>query len=786
MSGAMVEAENIQEVFKSDLDVNKSRIIITHFEDPDQVTANTPIPPFQCFGETEIPTTNVSQIEKTLANLGMTNEQVASGELNLAGDFTDPDGNPLHCFRRAGTYSVTLSFQDKAGNAVEKSFVIEVISGNYDEDKGGGLAKVSNECQQNFATGSPEQGCLFQLTVKDPFDNPLVGREINIVIEGQDVSSDDFIIDQKNDIAFFNGLGIAPKKTLNTTITPDSQGNYEVNVGTSGDASFVLTSLLPSGQVSESEDGEGLIFIPTQQDITMDFKVPEVDEDGDETTTNSTFSVRLNDVVFDPWVLSKFTDEGWRLEINKENVIEIGTKNPLTFLPDDLEYTFTYFDQATPTLLQKLTQPDVADTGIGDLILSIEDAATGSIDTALSSIVRFTVGNKTIGYPGVAWGNILSFFTDLEDDLEEFSDDIADDDNGQSDSDGDSSDDSSSGGDDDEGVTCSDFVAGLSCNNTDDSDGTSGDGSSNGNEDGSSGGGSSGSAAFTDTSGSNLDISERQGFKVANDSQVKTGDSVYVSAGGTLSEQQNETEFRLQMTQNAFELTRGIDSSCASSSSEESLDLNTLTDEEVKYFKNCNVKLTGGELAAGRRATIVISNGNLTISGDLSYGNSQSSLGIIMVDMEQDINGYPTTGNVRIESDVQKVVGTLYTEGSLLSCESPASSCDGGNNQLFWEGLLVTRNTLGGASGVGDGSGTDIYPTPWAEDNTDQILAQQYDLDWVRRYSVSAGSSDPSHACVYDGNGTCIEYNNSFVLLPDGRAVNVPPPGFSTSQGIRR
>ena len=561
MSGAMVEAEDIQEVFKSDLDVNKSRIIITNFEDPTLVSPNTPIPPFQCFGETKIPTTNVSQIEKTLANLGMTDADIATGSLNLAGDFEDADGNPLHCFRRAGTYDVTLSFQDKAGNAVEKSFSIEVISGNYDRTKGGGLAKVSNECQQNFATGSPEQGCLFQLTVKDPFDNPLIGREINIVIEGQDISSNDFIIDQKDDIAFFNGLGIAPKKDSNTTISPDSQGNYEVNVGSSGDASFVLTSLLPSGQVSESEDEEGLIFIPTQQDITMNFKVPEFDEDGDETTTNSEFLVTLNDVVFDPWVLNKFTDEGWQLEINKENVIEIGTKNPLTSLPTNLEYTFTYFDQATPTLLQNLTQPTLNNNGVGDLILKIGDAATGSIDTALSSIVRFTVDNKTIGYPGVAWGNVLSFFTDLEDDLEDFADDIADDNNGQSDSDGDSSGDSSSGGDEDEGVTCSSYIVGveINCNNTS----SSGSGDSDEDGTGSSNNGVSSGATITDTSGSNLDVSGRQGFKVANDSQVKTGDSVYIAAGGTLSEQQNETEFRLQMTQNAFELTRGISSGCS-------------------------------------------------------------------------------------------------------------------------------------------------------------------------------------------------------------------------------
>ena len=785
MSGAMVEAEDIQEVFKSDLDVNKSRIIITNFEDPTLVSPNTPIPPFQCFGETEIPTTNVSQIEKTLANLGMTDADIATGSLNLAGDFEDADGNPLHCFRRAGTYDVTLSFQDKAGNAVEKSFSIEVISGNYDRTKGGGLAKVSNECQQNFATGSPEQGCLFQLTVKDPFDNPLIGREINIVIEGQDISSNDFIIDQKDDIAFFNGLGIAPKKDFDNSLTADSQGNYEVNVGTSGDASFVLTSLLPSGQVSESEDGEGLIFIPTQQDITMDFKVPEVDEDGDETTTNSTFSVRLNDVVFDPWVLNYFPN-GVDLEGGEENTIAVGTKEFLDTLPSELKYEFTSFDNSG--LVERLTDPDLDSNGEGDLILKLK-SGIGDVALALSSMVSFESGGKTISYPGIAWGDILDFFDEFEEDLEEFADDIADDDNGQSDSDGDSSDDSSSE-DDEEGMTCSDFVAGLSCNNADDSDGTSGDGSSSENGDGGDGGTSGGVANYTQGTSNTVDNSNRVGFNVANDTQVKTGDSVYVSAGGTLSEQQNETEFRLQMTQNAFELTRGIDSSCASSSSEESLDLNTLTDEEVKYFKNCNVKLTGGELAAGRRATIVISNGNLTISGDLSYGNSQSSLGIIMVDMEQNGDGYPESGNVLINPNVKTVVGTLYTEGSLLSCESPASSCDGGNNQLFWEGLLVTRNTLGGALGTNDGNGnySSPYPTPWDEDNTDQILAQQYDLDWVRRYDRSA--ANPESYCVQEtdssGASVCIDYKSSFVLWADGRAVNVPPPGFSTSQGIRR
>ena len=209
------------------------------------------------------------------------------------------------------------------------------------------------------------------------------------------------------------------------------------------------------------------------------------------------------------------------------------------------------------------------------------------------------------------------------------------------------------------------------------------------------------------------------------------------------------------------------------------VDISTLSDEEVLYFENCDVELTAGILPNNVQATVVISNGNLKILGDLSYGNSQSSLGIIMVDMEQDGDGYPTTGNVSIEPDVQKVVGTLYTEGSLLG--------DGTTKQLFWEGLLVTRNTLGGAGTIySDGSSSPApYPTPWDEENNNQALAQQYDLDWVRRYSASLRSSDPLHVCVDDGSG-CIEYNNSFVLLPDGRAVNVPPPGFSTSQGIRR
>ena len=782
MSGAMVEAEDIQEVFKSDLDVNKSRIIITNFEDPALVSPNTPIPPFQCFGETEIPTTNVSQIEKTLADLGMTNEQVASGELNLAGDFEDPDGNPLHCFRRAGTYAVTLSFQDKAGNAVEKSFVIEVISGNYDpddpdnQDEESGLKPVSGECEQNFATGSPAEGCLFQLTVKDPFDNPLIGRKINISIQGQDETLNEFIIDQKNDPSFFYGLGLAPNRT--STSVPN-QEKYEVNAQSSGDASFVLTSLLPSGQVSESEDGEGLIFIPTQQDITMDFEVAQVNEDGEETTTNSTFSVTLDDVVFDPWVLNYFPN-GVDLEGGEENTIAVGTKEFLDTLPSELKYEFISFDNSR--LVERLTDPDLDSNGEGDLILKLK-SGIGDVALALSSMVSFESGGKTISYPGIAWGDILDFFDEFEEDLEEFSDDIADDDNGQSDSDGDSSDDSSSE-DDEEGMTCSDFVAGLICDNTDDSDGTSGDGSSSENGDGGDGGTSGGVANYTQGTSNTVDNSNRVGFNVANDTQVKTGDSVYVSAGGTLSEQQNETEFRLQMTQNAFELTRGISSGCGANT----VDISNLSDEEVLYFEDCDVEITAGTLSGDVQATIVISNGNLTISGDLSYGNSQSSLGIIMVDMEQDGDGYPESGNVLIDQNVKTVVGTLYTEGSLLSCESPESSCDGGNNQLFWEGLLVTRNTLGGASGVGDGSGTDIYPTPWAEDNKDQILAQQYDLDWVRRYDRSAAAAESYCVQETDSSGTpvCIDYKSSFVLWADGRAVNVPPPGFSTSQGIRR
>jgi hypothetical protein len=143
------------------------------------------------------------------------------------------------------------------------------------------------------------------------------------------------------------------------------------------------------------------------------------------------------------------------------------------------------------------------------------------------------------------------------------------------------------------------------------------------------------------------------------------------------------------------------------------------------------------------------------------------------------------TGNIFIADGVKKIIGTYYSEGSLIGRSS------GYGNQLMIEGLIYTRNTVGGA--VFDSNSE--YNTPWGR-ATDKDEAELYDLHFVRKFDssgfYSASIGKPIGKCVtkkmYFGvdSSDCINNHSSFLVKSDNRAVLNTPPGFGTKGVISR
>ncbi|MBI5412195.1 hypothetical protein HZA43_03395 [Candidatus Peregrinibacteria bacterium] len=215
----------------------------------------------------------------------------------------------------------------------------------------------------------------------------------------------------------------------------------------------------------------------------------------------------------------------------------------------------------------------------------------------------------------------------------------------------------------------------------------------------------------------------------------------------------------------------------------------------------------------GKRYTIIIKGGaNLYIKNNFVYGNDSSSFGIILLTDEKDEGG-----NLFIDPNLTNMVGAVYAEGSLMSYVDDTTVSGypyfyGGanpqllNNQLLWQGSIASKNTIGGAVSLQSPAGKSCP-------NISQLnCAQRYDLDYLRRFTVSenkvagngkfsgGGSCDSQGVCTLgslptvislvdtdaDGIKETISLEKStldpFFIQKDDRRITInPPPGFSAA-----
>lgn len=229
------------------------------------------------------------------------------------------------------------------------------------------------------------------------------------------------------------------------------------------------------------------------------------------------------------------------------------------------------------------------------------------------------------------------------------------------------------------------------------------------------------------------------------------------------------------------------------------------------------------DIPDGYRYTLILEAVDLNIKDNFVYppnSATDTSFGIIVI---QDSDGIG--GNVYLDPKPTNMVGLLYAEGSLLSRSSAGDYYYGAGgdigelkNQIFWQGGIASRNTIGGATNLVFPKGTDGNPADcslWNNDPTS--CSQAYDLDFVRRFttikdSVTGIEYSPA-GYLYSGGGQCSDLApdpncsdptlpSTVTILGSGTAASIDPdsksldtffierdnrpvpPGFSSGGGL--
>jgi len=162
--------------------------------------------------------------------------------------------------------------------------------------------------------------------------------------------------------------------------------------------------------------------------------------------------------------------------------------------------------------------------------------------------------------------------------------------------------------------------------------------------------------------------------------------------------------------------------------------------------------------------TLVVKDGNVTITSDLNPANT--SFGIIVIKDNYSLTtGYSGDGNVYVKPNVTKVNAIIYADGAMVAVDTtgkPFATINKARfnaltNQLWMNGSLFTRNTIGGTFSYPD------FKLPWGEITKDFTKAIQYDLNYLR-----------------SGNdGAMTSYKEPFVIKYNPALQSNPPKLFT-------
>ncbi len=709
-------------------------------------------------------------------------------------------------FEKSGDYELTFYIIDQAGNEqsppTTKRYV-EIVSSEiaYGEEYSSEFNDIT-EKENIYANNLDERE--FEIVLRDRFGNIIYKRDIEVTIVDQDISKNIYDLTQQGGV---NGLaeGLSFNKTNISSgrITDDGKKQiWSYNTGNIAVDTFSIKSYLPSVKVIYGQDGASLLIEETDnlgniigQTAEFEFVAPSINSDGEENTIIKDIVDFKKSLYFKPIVYGYMVDQKEsdgdsvnfitvlsRIQKAKDpaNEIELtyGQKFPFFVYTNtggsggnllSKKLPMSYGVEVMAHALSGISfakvnygkDVDVAERTVGfcpegtycqsqegSELTQTHPLRTGAAKApkfAFSSKINTKIQGKNVIYPGGNLGNDLG--------------------DGQSLFDLDCATESCPAWFNDAQITIISVEADIE-------------------------GDILGEASYTEGS---------PGGGV--------GKSNIITMGGVSAQ-----DIREDIVRNAYELTRGIVSQKTNYFDLESgYTFNKY--DNILYIKGSgqntpnNLVKLGGEFTG--IGTIIIEDANILIDKNMSYGDSESSLGIILINTKTFQAKYPykegpETGNIYITPEVKHIIGTYFAEGSLLTAiysgEGTLPDPDHNNistlekrsqnliYQLIIEGTILTKNTLGGV--VDEKTGIGQNKTPWGsvENNEDGLqAAMKYDLHWLRRYSPQKSIDTDGHfTCAFNQSGICDLNKHATVIRPDGKVKNLTPPGFNIGTLIRR
>lgn len=237
----------------------------------------------------------------------------------------------------------------------------------------------------------------------------------------------------------------------------------------------------------------------------------------------------------------------------------------------------------------------------------------------------------------------------------------------------------------------------------------------------------------------------------------------------------DKNQFKTNVRKNVETMVRGLapdnGNSCAASLSTLTKDVyyydfSKLSGSAVNGNKGCVLSLQGQssgtasgyrKLGVTGKKTIIVRGGNVYVDSDLSYGDSQSMLAIVVLRDDVDRT---KGGNVLVNPKVTNVVGAGYVEGSLMSYDAGVGKVYDMDNtsegeldrQLYWYGSLFSSNSIGGSLASGTSwecpFGSDTYETTKVRSCT-QAESSRYDFAMLRRFLlINVGATDACYSAT--------------------------------------
>ena len=677
-------------------------------------------------------------------------------------------GEDRSIFATTGSYTLELKIFDKAGNDQTATFYIDI----YPSDANNVESTLGDfDCTENYALANNSDTCTATLTAKDEFGNAIFGRKFQAYFVDQNVEGNyNLLADTENpaQTAFVNGLRFASDSS-NSQITQadfsapagqhtqifETAAGTVANPGNGTTPDIAVSSLVPTLEIYESnsishlpQDPKAHLASEIPRNTEIVFVSPEIEKDGTESASATVEISYEPSFQFGRWVKNTIDgDENILLDEQKTMNISASTEYGSKNLPTDFEISLKGWAPEST----EFDEQDLGNTG---------NISSGNLDGISSLFENISVPTKTIdlkthlrGIGDNVLTNLKTAFTsqikipisDLDENATEreviypggnFGNKVGNQQQLEQEFD-------------------EEDLFEICPNNYCDSTGIEG---------------------FT--IGANISGN----ILTSGTSAIQSQSSTAVDLGGI-----EVKDIREETTANAYEIIRGM----APIPLEENqvITENFLEEKDVFYYSGGTVKiepLTGDYAFSGVK-TLLIEDGNLLIAGDIEYESPTDSLGVILINSTTAEK--PDTGNIFVNNDVSKFVGTYFADGSLTSTKKmgtyiadipqmsdvidrdAAGNENVLNKQLLLEGTLFTKNTLGG-------SYLDPMQNPWGEEDV-VADAQKYDLHFVRRYSPLLFSEDEKiDYCVNISQTECDPEGSSFLIRPDNRVQFFPPPGF--------